>query len=792
MIQFIIRSSPSYIELSGEQLMKRRILLLTLLFLMSSFFLTAGSIAATDPENKPVAAQQSSSSETVSRRTAGNSSEAETKAAGAEHSPAHQLSRVQTQGLFSQWLHLLDSEAKSDIGEASVLAYAPEVPADIARSLLEAGTKSGSGFWNIVLRIIVALSIGYLFVFIFRRAAKTKIDKLKELSPPQSEALALLWAGLVRSLPALGGALVLAISAMIAFLILAADIGAKGRMLFQVTLGVILIFKISAIISRIILSPDDTTSRPFEIDQPLIKPLYNAFKYSIAILSSGLLVVNLVRELGARPQSVTWVIFILSTIVIAFYCYLIIYLKKPVASTLLARMDEEDGGWIKRQFASYWHALAILYLAVFWFIWIGQLISGTTQGKGQFIISMLIVPIYFALSHGGRLTISAVIESLDLGKIREDDSADPADELERRAESIEQQKLITAKAFSIFRLVLIAVLATWVLSLWGYDIPFATAAMKALFQSIVVLALALTCWRFASSYIEKKLDEAAPELETAEEEEEDNEFGGAAPRGRIQTLLPMLRKVIGTVLVVMVILIIVSSLGVDIGPLLAGAGVVGLAIGFGAQKLVSDILSGFFFLLDDAFRVGEYIQAGKTRGTVEAITLRNVMLRHHLGMLQVVPHSDLGAITNYMRGGIVIKTPLEFPYDTDIDQVRKIIKKVGVAMLADETLGDDFIQPLKSQGVNEISNSVMIIRVKFTAKPGRQFIIKREAFRRITEALNAKGIYYAHRKVIVDFPEHPAAESSPERQQKLAQAGAAALIAEEQQQKDMAQTESSP
>ncbi len=241
----------------------------------------------------------------------------------------------------------------------------------------------------------------------------------------------------------------------------------------------------------------------------------------------------------------------------------------------------------------------------------------------------------------------------------------------------------------------------------------------------------------------------------------------------------------------MVILIVISSLGVNIGPLLAGAGVLGLAIGFGAQKLVSDVLSGFFFLLDDAFRVGEYIQTGSIRGTVEAITLRNVMLRHHLGMLQVVPHSDLGAITNYMRGGIVIKFPLEFPYDTNIDQVRKIIKKVGVAMLEDEDLGDDFILPLKSQGVYEITNSVMVIRVKFTAKPGKQFVIKREAFRRITEALTAKGIYYAHRKVIVDFPEHAKGDAGDqETRQKIAQAGAAAaLLAEEAAQQKSDPTE---
>ena len=176
-------------------------------------------------------------------------------------------------------------------------------------------------------------------------------------------------------------------------------------------------------------------------------------------------------------------------------------------------------------------------------------------------------------------------------------------------------------------------------------------------------------------------------------------------------------------------------MGVDIGPLLAGAGVVGLAIGFGAQKLVADILSGFFYLLDDAFRVGEYIMAGSVSGMVEGISLRNVMLRHHRGMLQIIPHSELGAITNYMRGGITEKFNLDFPYDADIDQIRRVIKKVGAEMMADGEMGKDFLKPLKSQGVREIANSVMTIRVKFTAKPGAHFIIRREAFKRITEAL---------------------------------------------------------
>ena len=101
-------------------------------------------------------------------------------------------------------------------------------------------------------------------------------------------------------------------------------------------------------------------------------------------------------------------------------------------------------------------------------------------------------------------------------------------------------------------------------------------------------------------------------------------------------------------------------------------------------------------------------------------------------------------------------------------------------MLEDEELGDDFILPIKSQGVYEITNSVMVIRAKFTAKPGKQFVIKREAFRRITEALNAKGIFYAHRKVIVDFPaDDHKAPAGEDTGKKVLEAGAAAVVAAE-------------
>ena len=450
-------------------------------------------------------------------------------------------------------------------------------------------------------------------------------------------------------------------------------------------------------------------------------------------------------------------------------------------------IDKTDRHWIKEQLAAFWHVPVLLYLVVVWFIWVGQEMTGLRVRNGSFLISLFVVPIFIVLSYMGHAVIRAVIDSLGLGGQLDPDKILTEEEAAAEEEIVARKNAVEKRVYSMFNIALAVTLTTWMLTLWGYDIPFATRAISAIFESLVTISLALIVWRFASSYITRKIKEATPEV--PEGDDGDEEFGGTVAAGRSHTLLPLVRKGLASFLVVMVSLTVLSSLGVNIAPLLAGAGVLGLAIGFGAKKLVSDILSGFFFLLDDAFRVGEYIQAGSIRGTVETITLRNVMLRHHLGMLQVVPYSDLGVVTNYMRGGIVIKFPLEFAYDVDIDLIRRIIKKVGLAMLEDEELKDGFIQPLKSQGVYQIANSVMVIRVKFTAKPGKQFVIKREAFRLLTEAFNSKGIYYAHRKVIVDFPhdEHRGAVDE-ETRIKLLEAGAATAITAQSDQQ--AQTKS--
>jgi small-conductance mechanosensitive channel len=234
--------------------------------------------------------------------------------------------------------------------------------------------------------------------------------------------------------------------------------------------------------------------------------------------------------------------------------------------------------------------------------------------------------------------------------------------------------------------------------------------------------------------------------------DEDMEEGGAGG-SRTGTLLMLLRKFVLVVMLVMVSLIILSSIGVNIGPLIAGAGVIGLAIGFGAQTLVKDIISGIFFLIDDAFRVGDFIEVGGTKGSVEHISLRSLRLRNPRGPVHTIPFGSMGTVTNNSRDYIITKLDFRVRYDTDVDKVRKIIKKINLAVANDEEMGPVMLDKIKSQGVRELDDSAMIMRVKFKTIPGEQFVVRREVFRMMKESFRENGIEFAHRNVTVYLPQ---------------------------------------
>jgi moderate conductance mechanosensitive channel len=279
---------------------------------------------------------------------------------------------------------------------------------------------------------------------------------------------------------------------------------------------------------------------------------------------------------------------------------------------------------------------------------------------------------------------------------------------------------------------------------WGWDVDLVHLAGRGTFfasivhgvlTTVVILLIADVVWHAAKAAIDKKLAETVDLGQPNSEE--------ARRRARLRTLLPIFRNVLFVLVIAVAVMMALAEMGVEIGPLIAGASVVGVAIGFGAQTFVRDVIAGMFYLLDDAFRVGEYIQAGHYKGTVEGFSIRSIKLRHHRGPVFTVPFSLLGAVENMSRDWVIDKIAIGITYDSDLNLAKKLIKQIGLDLAKDPEYAPLILEPLKMQGVDQLGDFAVQIRAKMMTLPGEQFVIRRQAHAMIKKAFDENGIKFA-------------------------------------------------
>ena len=351
-------------------------------------------------------------------------------------------------------------------------------------------------------------------------------------------------------------------------------------------------------------------------------------------------------------------------------------------------------------------------------------------------------------------------------------------ELAERAHRATKRSYIRIGRVIVFAIVLIVIAR-----IWGIDLSnLAAAGVGAqlagrLIEIMIILATGYLVWELVSLYINRKLaaEQTAAGLDPTEDEPGGGEGGGAGG-SRLATVLPLLLGVTKSAIAVIFGLIALGHIGIDITPLLAGAGIIGLAIGFGAQKLVADVVSGMFFLFDDAFRTGEYVEVEGTVGTVEKISIRSMQLRHHKGPVHTIPYGEIPKLTNYSRDWVIMKLRFTVPFETDPNKVKKLFKQIGKEMMEVPEFAADLLQPFKSQGVFDFDDVGMIIRGKFMAKPGRQFVLRKEIYNRVKRAFEDNGIAFARREVRVAIPGlGDATDLSDEQKSAIAESAAQAV-----------------
>ena len=653
----------------------------------------------------------------------------------------------------------------------------------------ERGTKTVP---QVILSVAAVLAGGLLIEWLFvlyTAAARRRITS----SVP---------AGWIAKIGSLGSRALLDVMAIIIFIVAALilfflflDRTAGQRVLLAAYLAGLAFFQVAYLVLRFFLAPRTPALRflPFSDETALY--LHYWLLALIFVLCFGNVTKGVMGLASASELTQLKFATLYGLIAAGLIIWMILQKRKAAAAAFSQGLPESS---LRYRLVQKWHHFAVFAVLLLLAAAIGANILGTASGQAS--LTLLMIPLYFMLDWLLRLMLNAAFGLVEHSEEQPlpaaATSAGPEDDVEtegtaQQAGEASKDKATPGRRLDLdrmkgplrtaLRLALAVLLFFWILDIWNLDLPIGEVVVGTLIKILVVVLICYVAWGLINAAIMRRMRQEMPE-----EEDEEQEEGGAGG-SRIATLLLLLRKFMLVVIIVMAALIVLSALGVNIGPLIAGAGVFGLAIGFGAQTLVKDIISGVFFLMDDAFRVGDYLECSGTKGTVEHISLRSLRLRNPRGMVYFIPFGDLKLVTNLSRDYVIMKLDFRVRYDADVEKIRKVIKKKVYKVIMDNPeLGPKLLEPIKSQGVREMDDSAMIMRVKYKTKPGDQFEIRKEVYRLMQEAFKEEGIEFAHRNVTVYMPpdesqQGDAKTTSEIQRQTAAGAALAALQAEEEE-----------
>jgi len=217
-------------------------------------------------------------------------------------------------------------------------------------------------------------------------------------------------------------------------------------------------------------------------------------------------------------------------------------------------------------------------------------------------------------------------------------------------------------------------------------------------------------------------------------------IGGADVARRAETLGRVVRYLVALVVGAVALMLVLAEVGVSLAPILGAAGVVGLAIGFGAQSLVKDYFTGFFILLEDQIRAGDVVTVAGIGGLVEDMTLRHVRLRDYDGTVHFIPHGMISSVSNMSRDFAQAVVDVGIAYRENVDDAFVVMRQVGAQMRSDPAFAPKILADLEIAGVDRLDDSAVVLRCRFKVAPLEQWSVRREFMRRIKSALDASGI----------------------------------------------------
>ncbi len=479
-----------------------------------------------------------------------------------------------------------------------------------------------------------------------------------------------------------------------------------------------LIVEMVKVVVRAILSPNAASLRPISIPDRGARVLSFWIMVSVSLVGYGQLLIVPIINQNVSYLTGNGIANVLSMIAVAVLIGLAIANRRAVSDWLLNERQMAEKTTVTRFAAQYWHVPVLIYLIGLFIIVMARpggvlipllIVSG--QILAVVVIGMVISDfLKRAVSRGVHLP-GAVRSRLPL--------------LERRLNTF------VPRALTILRLLIGLIIIGFSVHLVGlFDVEawlnsqIGVRLTGTLLMLLLILALAFGVWLAVSSWIDFRLN---PEF-------------GSIPTARERTLLTLLRNASTIVLIVITLMFVLSEVGIDIAPLIASAGVLGLAIGFGAQKLVQDIITGVFIQFENAINVGDIVTVGGTTGTVERLTIRSVSLRDLQGVFHIIPFSSVDMVSNFMREFGYYLCDMGVAYRENLDEVKAAMTDCFKELRENPAWSKDILDDLQWMGLQSFGDSAIILRSRIKCMPGRQFAVGRAYNEILKRVFDERGI----------------------------------------------------
>ena len=495
----------------------------------------------------------------------------------------------------------------------------------------------------------------------------------------------------------------------------AIDASAVTSLVIQAAVNGYITWRVVVGLVRLLLSPGAPSLRLVPVDDVAARHLLRWAGRIAAIGIAGNGVADVGVFFGLYTLAHDALVKLVWLIIVLCLSAVVLEYRSPVATALRPRLPRANRALglvdqIRRRIAPVWDVLVIVALLALWMVSALEIKGGNLWLLRAFASTATILLLAELLA---RLAVTQATGLLARGRSKT--------AFHTRVQAYEPA-LLTLVKIGCGVLTAIALAEVWGIAALSW---FARGELGArLLASLVsigfTVAIGVGVWEIVNAAV----DRHQARLSASEQ---------AARAARLRTLLPMLRATLMVSIVTMVVLIVLSEIGVNIAPLLAGAGVIGLAIGFGSQKLVQDIITGLFLLLENAMQVGDVVTLGGQTGTVENLSVRTIRLRSLDGSIHIVPFSAVTAVTNMSRDFGFAVVDVSVGLNEDTDHIGELLRAIATDMRADDAWKSAILADLDVLGVEKFLAAAVVIRVRLRTTPGQRWAIGRELNRRIKQ-----------------------------------------------------------